>query len=317
MARTRTESGDVFSFVELAVAGGLSKSTYQFLEKSQLLQGGHGIEDFKRVATIGALVAGGVSLMGAAAMAKTIVKWEFNQEDGEAPSGIEELFITEFAHGKAGLSYRQFNEYWFHRKLYEFGIRPGQKALRSDAVIEIIERRFVFYRRGDEEVNRSEEPELRRERDKLLKQRRELRRQALVLWEAGQRPTEEMRAQDAKLTRAIKRTYPRYLTLSNSPLGESESASLVGWLEGWQRGLEPHLVLVTDKINFDDKASVEIYRRLNTEAHHARNNAVGTLTVNISLAIRRAFDRLAEHRGQRRATRASAPTVSGAEADAL
>src|SRR5438477_2210127 len=126
MARTRTESGDVFSFVELAVAGGLSKSTYQFLEKSQLLQ--DGIEDFKRVATIGALVAGGVSLMGAAAMAKTIVKLEFNQEDGEAPSGIEELFITEFADGEAGLSYSQFNEYWFHRKLYEFGIRPGQKA---------------------------------------------------------------------------------------------------------------------------------------------------------------------------------------------
>ena len=47
--------------------------------------------------------------------------------------------------------------------------------------------------------------------------------------------------------------------------------------------------------------------RLNTEAHHGHNNPVGTLAVNISLAIRRAFDRLAEHRGQRDRTAQRAP----------
>src|SRR4051794_40957178 len=47
MARTRSDPGDVFSFAELALAGGLSRSTYQFLEKSQLLPGGRGLKDFK------------------------------------------------------------------------------------------------------------------------------------------------------------------------------------------------------------------------------------------------------------------------------
>src|SRR5689334_16104361 len=127
MARARIDPGDIFSFAELALAGELSRSTYQFLEKSQLLKGGRGIEDFKRVAMIGAFIAGGVSLMGAAWMAKTLVKAEYNQEDGEAPSGIEDLFIITFAGGDAGLSHSQFNDYWYHRKLYGIGIRAGEK----------------------------------------------------------------------------------------------------------------------------------------------------------------------------------------------
>jgi hypothetical protein len=301
MARTRTEAGDVFSFTELALAGGLSKSTYQFLEKSQLLQGGRGIKDLKRVAVIGAFVSGGVSLMGAAWMAQTLVKAEFNLEDREAPSGIEELFFKEFPGGDAGLSYRQLNDYWFHRKLYESGQRPGEKTLRSDAVIEIIERRYVFSRRGDVEVNRIEEPEMRAKRAKLKEQRTDLAKRVRALIDAGQPPTEEMRAEGTDLERQIDRTYARNPRAVNPLLDDTEAASLVGWLEGWQRGFEPHLVHVTDKINFDhnDAAAVALFRRLNTEAHDARNNAVGTLTVNISLAIRRAFDRLAEHRDHR------------------
>jgi hypothetical protein len=187
MTRARTESGDVFSFTELALAGGLSRSTYQFLEKSQLLQGGRGIKDLKRVAVIGAFVSGGVSLMGAAWMAQTLVKAEFNLEDREAPSGIEELFFKEFPGGDAGLPYRQLNDYWFHRKLYESGQRPGEKTLRSDAVIEIIERRYVFSRRGDVEVNRIEEPEMRAKRAKLKEQRTDLAKRVRALIDAGQR----------------------------------------------------------------------------------------------------------------------------------
>jgi hypothetical protein len=312
MARARTESGDVFSFTELALAGGLSKSTYQFLEKSQLLQGGRGIKDLKRVAVIGAFVSGGVSLMGAAWMAQTLVKAEFNLEDREAPSGIEELFFKEFPGGDAGLSYRQLNDYWFHRKLYESGQRPGEKTLRSDAVIEIIERRYVFSRRGDVEVNRIEEPEMRAKRAKLKEQRTDLAKRVRALIDAGQPPTEEMR-EGTDLERQIDRTYARNPRAVNPLLGDTEAVSLVGWLEGWQRGFEPHLVHVTDKINFDhnDAAAVALFQRLNTEAHDARNNAVGTLTVNISLAIRRAFDRLAEHR-DRRSTRAPEPAETAA-----
>src|SRR5205814_10160561 len=89
--------------------------------------------------------------------------------------------------------------------------------------------------------------------------------------------------------------YPRNLRARPALTNDLEDANLVGWLEGWQRGFEPRLVHVSEKVPFDsdDITAVKLFQQLNTEAQHARNNAVGMLTVNISLAIRRALDHLA------------------------
>ena len=317
MARTRTDPGDVFSFAELALAGGLSRSTYQFLEKSQLLPGGRGLKDFKRVSIIGAFVAGGVSLLGAAWMAKTIVNTEFNQKDGETPSGVEDLFIRNFGFKREVQAY---NDYWYHLELYKNGLRAGDKTQRSDVVIEIVERSYVFHRRGDIEVNRIEEPEMRDKRAKLTKKRADLRKRARAMVDAGRDRNQFailfLKVNDRHFgerfkARAIPALEPPSAVRHAAQLAciaRQKDANLVGWLEGWQRGFEPRLVHVSEKVPFDsdDITAVKLFQQLNTEAQHARNNAVGMLTVNISLAIRRALDHLADYRNGR-ATRAAAP----------
>src|SRR5260370_15083817 len=179
-------------------------------------------------------MAGGIPLVTAAGMARTIVCSEFNQEDGEAPTGIYDLFVKNFCARPSKFSSNHHNEYWYHQELFKFGLRPGREMLRSDALIEIVDRRFVFLRSG--------------------------------------------------------------MKVLNSMLGTTEDASLVGWLDAWRRGAEPQLLHIASLIRFDvaEIESVERYRQLDAEAQGARMNAVGKLTVNISLAIPRALDRLAK-----------------------
>jgi hypothetical protein len=301
MARDR---GDAFSYTELALAARISKSAFQFLDGAGFLPRDRSIGDFKRLGAIGGFTAAGLPMVTSASIAKTIATMELNQKDGEAPSGLEDMFIRNIGRVR---NIRGHNDYWYHTALYQLG-RTGDHTRRFDTVLEIIERRYVFLRSGQIEVNRIEEPELMAERYKLREQRADLGKRVRALADAGQPPTEEMFAEGTNLQRQLDRTYPSIMKVGNSLLGEDEEATLVGWLEGWQRGFEPNLVHVTNKIIFDrrDTASMALYRQLNTEAQQARNNAVGTLTVNISLAIRRAFDRLAEHRAQRPAPRRKA-----------
>jgi len=220
-----TDRGDTFSFSELALAGGIGKSAYQHLAGTGLLPGGRGIEDFKRLATIGAFMASGLPLMTAAGMSKTIIEMRFNQSDCERLSGVSTLL-----HCSSNSAFGDFpsvNDYWIHFGLHRQGIRTGQEKLRSDALIEIVDRHYVFIR-------------------------------------------------------------SELLSTLNPVLMGQEEASLVGWLEEWGRGAEPRLIHI-------GLGNVK-YRQIYTEAQAARVNAVGTMTVNISLAIRRALDRLADHR---------------------
>ena len=78
-------------------------------------------------------------------------------------------------------------------------------------------------------------------------------------------------------------------------------------IEEMRRGSDAELVPIHAWINFSepDPESLKKYRELHTEANYARQNAVGMLTVNVSLGIRRAFDRLAEHRDRGRAKAAA------------
>jgi hypothetical protein len=158
-------------------------------------------------------------------MSKTIIEMRFNQSDCERLSGVSTLL-----HCSSNSAFGDFpsvNDYWIHFGLHRQGIRTGQEKLRSDALIEIVDRHYVFIR------------------SELLP------------------------------------------TLNPVLMGEEE-ASLVGWLEEWGRGAEPRLI----HIGLENVK----YRQIYTEAQAARVNAVGTMTVNISLAIRRALDRLADHR---------------------
>lgn len=253
-AMARTDPHDFFSFSELARAAGISKGAFQLIHCSPgLLQGGRGIEDFKRMATIGAYMACGLPLIAAAGIAKTIIHFECNEEDGEAPTGLKFLALSLTKKSRAQLPIHA-NDYWYHLGLFRQGSRPGRQAFGSDKIIEIVDRRFVFARSG--------------------------------------------------------------LKVMNSITGKPEEASLVGWLEGWQRGLEPQLTHLFEVINLDQHPEKQ-FGQLNTEAQNARDNAVGKSTVNISLAIRRALDRLFEQRGVSSADVESSPAPAPAAEGAL
>lgn len=235
-----SDRGDRFSFTELALAAGISSSAYQSLTSSPgLLPGGRGIKDFKRLAAIGAFMASGVPLVMAAAIAKAIVQTEFNEADGEAPTGLRFLAnkLTKEEITQLPIA-DETNDYWYHRGLYRQGIRLGKKALSSDVLIEIVDRHFVFFKSA------------------------------------------------------------RLIQIINPISGETEEANLIGWLDEWKRGSEPQLVHVSSLVKCDppDAESIERFRLLNAEARAVRANAIGSLTVNISLGIRSALDRLAEHR---------------------
>lgn len=74
-----------------------------------------------------------------------------------------------------------------------------------------------------------------------------------------------------------------------------------GWIEGWSRGDDARVVSVFDRIEMPGGFNADEWNaaigRFETEAQHARENAIGTLVVNVSLAVRTALDRLADYRG--------------------
>jgi hypothetical protein len=91
------------------------------------------------------------------------------------------------------------------------------------------------------------------------------------------------------------------LPVLNLATGNVEEASFIGWVEGWGRGSDDaRVVYVTEQIGrMDDEENPrwrETATRVCAEAEAARSDAVGKLTVNVSLGIRNALDRLAEFR---------------------
>jgi hypothetical protein len=75
---------------------------------------------------------------------------------------------------------------------------------------------------------------------------------------------------------------------------------LVGWIEGLGRRGDARITHITEKLGALDDQENPGWRveseRLETEALRERENAVARTVVNVSLAIRRALDRIAEHR---------------------
>jgi hypothetical protein len=148
MARRRKDQADLFSYATLAIASRMTKREIQHLLESgeQLVPPGCRIRTLKRVAVIGAFKAAGLTLFTAARLAKVML-YEFNQNDGEAPSGLNWLAI-ELARQSPELLPRhaeEKNDYHYHLALSRSPqvYRRGE-ALTSDAIIEIVDFCTVF-----------------------------------------------------------------------------------------------------------------------------------------------------------------------------
>lgn len=148
MPRPRKDPTDLFSYAELAIGGDMTKRDIQHLleSKEQLVPLGRGIRALKRAAVIGAFRASGLTLFTAARLAKAILD-EFNQYDGEAPSGLNFLArnLSREAMKLLPPQASQTNDYHYHFALIRDSDRyPKGKALGSDATIEIVDFRLIF-----------------------------------------------------------------------------------------------------------------------------------------------------------------------------
>jgi hypothetical protein len=157
MARPRHNPTDAFSDAELAIGGGITKRQFQHIADDGQLPAGTGrdIRALKRVAVIGALINGGMPLLLAGRVA-TALLLEFNQEDGEVPSGLSHL-ARKLPADIRDREVLGISDYWYHRGLYNSDTEPGEtpgntqyyeagEVLRSDAIIEIIDRQYLFVR---------------------------------------------------------------------------------------------------------------------------------------------------------------------------
>jgi hypothetical protein len=244
MPRPSRNPGPRFSFAELAVAGDMTRRAVQHVIETGLLPPGGDIRTLKRMATIGGFAAAGVPLLCAAKIAAAILV-EFNESDGEAPSGLR-FIVRELSDDEVSAVRENgdANDYWYHLALYKhrkkLGLSESLGKTRFDAFIEIIDREFVFMSAANN---------------------------LLILDGVTHRPQE---------------------------------AQFIGWLEGWERASDARLVPLYEKIHIDGCATAD--RPDNTGAElvnaalDARLNAVGTIRVNVSLAIRQALDRVAEYR---------------------
>lgn len=145
--RKKPEASDSFSFSELALAGAITKRAFQHVadaERPSLLPVGSGIKVLKRIAVIGAFINSGVPLFLAARISRIILN-EFNQVDGEAPSGLSHLVLS--VRNDEILKKRSTdNDYWYHLALYRNpAVYDGHRGLSqpSDAIIHIADRRLI------------------------------------------------------------------------------------------------------------------------------------------------------------------------------
>jgi hypothetical protein len=234
MPRPRKFPADLFSYSELAIGGDMTKRDIQHLaeSKEKLIPPGRGTPALKRVAEIGAFRAAGLTLFTAARLAKGINRYEFNQYDGEAPSGLNFLArnLSREAIKLLPPQAEQTNDYHYHFALFQNPtVYPKGKALGSDAIIEVVDFRLIFH---------------------------------------------------------SSRQFPK--------------PGLVGWIESLGRTGDARIIHISEKLGAIDDQENPGWRneneRLEADALREREDAVAKTIVNVSLAIRTALDRIAEHR---------------------
>jgi hypothetical protein len=231
----------------LATASGLTIRNLQHLDEAGLLPVARDVRTLKRLAAIGAFAASGMGPISAARLVTAVLD-EFNQTDGEVPSGV--------------------NNEW--RKLSAAEPNVASRLTGCDG-------EFALF-------------EAMHELDKIADG--ELPSDVIVEFKAfGDR--------DDKRVRIF--VHPYRTDIKSIDLdGELSDVSIVGWVEGWGRGSdESRIVRAAERINLDDpemrKQVADDTRRL-----WARKDAVIQVTVNVSLAIRRAFCRVIDFRKTKR-----------------
>ena len=243
MGRPRT-SGDTFSFEDLAVVAGLTKSAIQAVSAVGLLprrdDGVSDIRTLKRVATIGAFVSAGVPLMASAQIAKA-ANLDFSRADGEVPSGFDNVWHHLPADEVRELP--ESNDYWLHdvARRHPDIYRPG-RAMSSDLIYEIAEREYVLHR-------------------------------------------------------PLRPFGP--ISDPSAPDGYRDWPAPVGRIANWRRGSTAVFVPLMEDVvpYYDDEGNpTDEAKALAAMIVAARENAVGVIVVNLSLAIRNGLDRLAERR---------------------
>jgi hypothetical protein len=245
-------AADHFSHGDIAAATGMQKrAVQQLFELSPgVLPPGNGVNTFKRVAFVAALVNGGMPLFAAGRIVRPLVELEYNRHDGEVPSGLEYMVRELPPVDRARID--GASDYHYHAALYRYRGRliPDKEAayytvgapVKGDALLSIVDGRFVY-----------------------------------------------------------SATYEGLKTL-NIWTGRPEAFSYVGEVIGAERGKEVVFTHVSETVSFD--ATADDYALagvdLTAQARLRFERATAVLTVNASLAIRNAFDRLVDHRAVKR-----------------
>jgi hypothetical protein len=314
------DPGDRINYAEKALAGPISKSALQYLSglDTPLVPTSPDICVVKRIATIGAFMAAGAPLLPAARIANALSR-EF--DNGEPPSGLKEVAAKGAASKELVALPGEPNDYWYHRAILQAKCRQMREILRrsvnkltflngaelksddywehisrlragggyypglvpamaSDVRIEICDRRHVF------------------------------------MW-----PTSRLKSfSDHPESKARAQAVP--------PEKRLLDPGFVGWIEDWERDTEMRFKHVSEVIQLDPteephKSNIAVlikeygqekYRDRFGDDHSRKlwmanaarvqisavqevlPNATGRMIVNVSLAIRRALDRIAEHR---------------------
>lgn len=326
MPRPKRDPGDQFNTTELAIAADMTKRQFQLVSDTPgLLPAVRGVSALKLCAFAGAVVATGTAPVAAARIAAALTV-EF--EGGDPPSGLKEA-AEKWAGPEMGTLPAEPNDYWYHRIILEAETRHLREALAragtngvsvdgapliSDDywghIARVREARQHYYAGTVPAMPSDVRIEI-------------LDRRHVFMW-----PTSRLKkfADDREWEREFRAKHPWKPGTEPPP-----KPGFVGWIEGWERASEARFKHVSEVIQLDPneephKSRIAFLKKEYGEekylewygaddhdqmwrgnAAHMQGiaeqevypNATGKLTVNVSLAIRRAFDRVAEHRWKR------------------
>lgn len=325
MSRPKRDPRDEFNTTELAIAGNMTKRQFQLLSETPgLFPADRGVSALKMFAFAGAVVATGTAPVAAARIAVALAV-EF--EGGDPPSGLKEA-AEKWAVPELSTLPAEPNDYWYHRAILLAECREMRQTLtRSEGKLTIMNGAEL---KGDdywEHVSRLREqkqyyagmvPAMPSDVRIEICDRRHV-----FMW-----PTSRLKkfADDREWEREFRAKHPWKPGHEPPP-----KPGFVGWIEGWDRASEARFKHVSEVIQLDpneephksriaflkQEYGEEKYREWYGNDDHDQMwrgnaarmqgiaeqevypNATGKLTVNVSLAIRRAFDRIAEHRWKR------------------
>jgi len=259
MSRPKNDPGERFGPSELALAGELTLRQFQHLDETGLLPETRDVRGLKRMVLVGGLMRAGLTLVVSGRLA-ALVASEAGGRDGEVSTGLQHLV------GRVPPRYvalaQGASDYWYHRAVYAAW-------------------------RGGEDGDVRYQPGRARGGDLCI----EIIDRALVMTSYLAQPGG---SEPASISRRD----------SVSAFRIEAEATLVARIEGWE-SREPKIIPVWDEMPPRGKSEDEWQRweaegcRINVDALRRRSDAVALVTLNASLAIRNALDRIAEHRASR------------------